>query len=688
MTAGSLVISNTPVSRFEEGLDLFEAKGWRETGTQRFEWLVHAELPLVCVRIGRAPEQLRLGWRPPELWDQKAVDEIVYSHKFARKTGEPQTASPFAGRTRAERGITDRTAVMSFSLDGRELLLLQLRIYAGGELLPIKMQDKEFVVDSRGRKELLLVVSVCSTQRQSAITVGSILSNIAGGVPVWKNLLASHRRWWEAYWGESGLSLSAPALDRIWHLGMYHLGCCCRPDSPPMPLQGVWGDDGLPPWMGNYTWDLNVQACYWPIYASNHLAMGYSLYNWYRDKLPLWREYGQRFYGIDGAALPGATDDCGRAHHRTFYPSNGAWVCHSLWQHFLYSGDKDFLQSYILPVFREHLKFHRAVSRLGSDGQYHLDKGASPELGWDITDTAYEISLAKFLAGAYRDTIRLLGIGADELDTWAAEFLEKVVEYPKGAVTGSNYYWPEDPEIPEYFVEWPGYETELTHRHFSQFMMISPLGEIHRFSDYRLLRCAQNTLHRMMTRGNGGWVGFSFPWAAMLATRLAWPPAMRMPAYMLELYERNVTSPSNGLPLNEDHQRLGMLNQTGAFGPHHLTNFTLEAGMMAVTAVQEMLLHPAGDALVIAGGVPPELDGEFWGLRGPTGERVAGKIESGRLVSAELVCERGGVRRLAAGNGTGGWKSSLSDAAIAQQRDTVVIRGTMPAGSQHWIRRR
>jgi hypothetical protein len=53
-TAGALVLTCESVNRFEEGLDLLEAVAYRELGGCRLEWFVHAEEPLLCLRVLRA----------------------------------------------------------------------------------------------------------------------------------------------------------------------------------------------------------------------------------------------------------------------------------------------------------------------------------------------------------------------------------------------------------------------------------------------------------------------------------------------------------------------------------------------------------------------------------------------------------------------------------------------------------
>lgn len=63
--------------------------------------------------------------------------------------------------------------------------------------------------------------------------------------------------------------------------------------------------------------------------------------------------------------------------------------------------------------------------------------------------------------------------------------------------------------------------------------------------------------------------------------------------------------------------------------------------------------------LCCAVGAAPELHGEFRGLRSSSGELLSGVIENGKLVTAELNCERSGTRRFAVDSEPSDWQCSL-----------------------------
>lgn len=686
--AGALIVSTQPsASRFREGLDLLEAIGFRETGAGMTQWFVHATRPLLCVRLQPASAEVRFHWKPPALWDRRGGN----------------FPDPYAGRLAAKADHADTAALMTMAFDGKPLAAIMAQVFQCGRPLSLSGQDGHFTAQAQPGDEALLLVTI-GCLRNPPIPSVDDLRRIVFACPDWERLAEEHRRWWRAFWSRSGMRLSHAAMDRLWHLGNYFLGANARPDSPTIALQGVWSEDGVVPWGDRLGWDLNVQVTYSPIYTGNHLDFGFSLYDWYRRYLPRMKDFAKDVFGpeAEGAYLQPGTDDlcqtwinasCGGL-------GAGAWVGHFFWQHYLYSGDRAFLRDYCLPVFREHLKMERFVWLKEADGQYHLSNRfrspetdrlgtsmyyppQSPEINSLATpeipmrDTAYEIALAKFLADAYVQTCRILNETPDALEQWAIDFLAHIVPYPVCASTA-------DPAVSEFFTEWPGLDTELSHRHLSHLMMVYPLGEIHRFSPHRDLCRGRNALNKLITRGMGEWYGFTFPWASLVATRLGGP--RQMPAFMLELLNRCLTVPFNGLIPGTGLHNFGLCRYAD---PYNNINgaFTLEASLFAVTAVQDALLHAAGEHTVLAGGVPPELDGEFWNLRSSSGDLISGVIEKGKLVSATLTAERGGKRIFAVDVQPSRWHGTISPLEITTETGHTVIRAHPKPGQVINLRR-
>ncbi|MCC6578891.1 MAG: hypothetical protein IT440_00485 [Phycisphaeraceae bacterium] len=671
-SAGALVVDTgdgATSGGFREGLDLLEATAYRQTGAGSVQWLVHATRPVLAIRLAPTGSAVRFRWNPPALWDKRA--------------GEGP--DPYAGRMVADSQVADHAAMMTMTFDGHPMATIAVQVMQHGKPVAMTQSQGQFTAATQAGDEAMLLLTIGS-QRLNPVPIMDNLRHVLLDCPDWSTLAGEHAAWWRQFWARGGMSLSHHAMDRLWHLGTYFLGAMMRQDSPPASLQGVWCEDGLVPWGNRLGWDLNIQATYSSIYTGNHLELGFSLYTWYRDHLPEMADFAKGMFGpkAEGAYLHPGTDDLAQTwvHDSCGGFGAGPWVAHHFWQHFLYTGDLSFLRDYCLPVFREHLKIQRFGWRKESDGQYHLlHRAQSPEIQHEATkdcpmvDTAYEIALARFLADAYIHTLHLLGDQPDDLAAWAKDFLAHVVPYP--TMTNQAGFVAENPAVSEYFVEWPGLDTQLSHRHHSHLMMIFPLGEVHRFSSRDPLLRGRNALGRLIMRGTGMWNNFSFPWASLIATRVG--GRREMPAFMLELADRCLPVPFNGLMTGTGMHDIGLVMHNDPATTISGT-FTVEANMLAVTAVQDALLHGAGDHAVLAGGVPRRFDGEFWNLRSPFGDLVSGVIEQGKLVSTTLTAEREGVRRLAVEEPSSTWRSDGSDCASSVEAGHRIIQTTLQAG--------
>ncbi|NQU40108.1 MAG: glycoside hydrolase N-terminal domain-containing protein [Lentisphaerae bacterium] len=619
---------------FEEGLDLHNAIGWRCTSQVRCDWLVHAVEPTIAIRLVRAGGDLptSLSWRPPRLWDDKHQRQKRYIAILAKQS--PTAAvDPYAGHVSSSIVVNEGIGLCQLHAWGKVVSTTRLSVWHGGE--PVSMStDGHNLTWPGGYDELLLLVQVFAGESDALI----------GDARVWDVLLGDHRMWWHAHWATSGLSLSHATAERWWHLGKYFIGCNMRSSGPPVPLQGVWGEDA-PPWWGAYTWDLNVQACYWPVCQAGHADTIEALLTWHESQIPNMEARGRDVYGVAGALLSLNSDLEGVPLSQFGeHPTNafGVWNCHVIWEFYRANPRKDVLVR-IMPILASHLRLQQVLWQIGNDGRYHLDNATSPEITLlaespsAIRDTAFEIAMARALASYYLHAYGELGGQDVGLAVYASDFLARAVDYPSLATHSSNYFWPVDPGVPDYWVEWPGLDAALSHRHFSHLMMIAPLGNVHSRSPRRDRAIAHNSLHRLMMRGTACWECFSFPWASLLNTRMGWRP--RLSFHLLDQLRTYLAEPFNGLALNGDFQGYGLFNQTGPYGPDDLGVFTIESNFMAMAAVQEAVLFEASGALITGEGLTEDIEGTFHGWHVPGRPPLSGRIDRGQ-VQIEDTCVR------------------------------------------------
>jgi len=142
-----------------------------------------------------------------------------------------------------------------------------------------------------------------------------------------------------------------PQLAALYfQFGRYLLISSSQPGGQPANLQGIWNDKMDPPWGSKYTININTEMNYWPAEVTNLQEMHEPLIQMVKDLSVTGQETARVMYGAKGWV----------AHHNTdlwritglvdgvywgMWPMGGAWLSRHLWDRFLYSGDKKYLES-------------------------------------------------------------------------------------------------------------------------------------------------------------------------------------------------------------------------------------------------------------------------------------------------------------------------------------------------------
>ncbi len=113
-----------------------------------------------------------------------------------------------------------------------------------------------------------------------------------------------------------------------------------------------------------------------------------------------------------------------------------ALILKPFWQHYLYTGDREFLRTRGYPLLREGARFYADYVTLGDDGYYHVFPTVSPE-NWGITrnfernkDSQSALSLIKYHLTACAEAARVLDVDPQERARWQL-IAEKLAPYPR-----------------------------------------------------------------------------------------------------------------------------------------------------------------------------------------------------------------------------------------------------------------
>ena len=141
----------------------------------------------------------------------------------------------------------------------------------------------------------------------------------------------------------------------------YLLISCSRPGSQPANLQGMWNASMKPPWESKYTININTEMNYWLAEPGNLPECVEPLTHMVLDLAQTGARTAKVMYGARGWVVHHNTD-LWRATAPVdgprwgMWPMGGAWLCQNLWEHYLFSGDKEYLRR-IFPAIKGAAQF-------------------------------------------------------------------------------------------------------------------------------------------------------------------------------------------------------------------------------------------------------------------------------------------------------------------------------------------
>ena len=149
-----------------------------------------------------------------------------------------------------------------------------------------------------------------------------------------------------------------PALiNLVFNYGRYLLISSSRTGTQPANLQGIWNNKLIAPWRCNYTININTEMNYWPSETCNLSECADPLFRFIREVAESGKRTARKLYGARGWCTHHNSDlwrytytGGSRAQH-AFWPVCGAWLCQHLWEHYAFSGDREFL-SEAMPIMK------------------------------------------------------------------------------------------------------------------------------------------------------------------------------------------------------------------------------------------------------------------------------------------------------------------------------------------------
>ena len=428
-----------------------------------------------------------------------------------------------------------------------------------------------------------------------------------------------------------------PALaELLFQYGRYLLIASSRPGGKPAHLQGIWSRAVRPPWSDNWTTNINVQMNYWPAEVCNLSELAEPLFAFMDDLRAHGAKTAAVNFGCGGWTAAHNTDlwahsaPVGGEAHYAFWPMAGPWLCRHLWEHFLFTGDMDFLRDRAYPLMRGAAEF--LLDWLVDDGAGGLktSPSTSPEncflepgtgrVGAVSESSTLDIMLCRDLLDAVlRAGERLRGDEGFLRECAAA--LKRLPDPLRINRKGRLQEWARDFEA-----------ANPLHRHVSHLYDLFP-GE--RIDPARTPEGAAAARRVLEDKGDVS-TGWSMAWRMCLWARLG-------EGNLAEAIARNMIQRCEQPEWRSDEDRGGFYaNLFGACPPLMIDgNFGFAAG------VAEMLLQshrttPDGLRLIHLLPALPDAwsEGSVHGLRARDGLTVDVEWKEGRVLRARLCADR------------------------------------------------